>query len=261
MSVGNIGPRPDAAARVPDDWFVGFHRGLVARFWRAAGATMAERDADVVRRLLDLPPGARVLDLPCGDGRLTVRLAAAGFEALGIDIATEELERARHAAAEAGVAATFAEGDLREPPDVGLVDAVVSWGNSFGYLMPADSARSLAAMRRALRPGGRLVLETLTVAESLLVGGIEAERELEFGGVRMTTYNRYRPAESRLETDYVFEADGRVERARGAHHVHTTGEVVRLLHGAGFGQVELLGADGTTPYELGSRGLIVVAIS
>ena len=34
--------------RVADDWFVGFHTGLVARFWRAAGATTAEQDAQVV---------------------------------------------------------------------------------------------------------------------------------------------------------------------------------------------------------------------
>ena len=53
------GPEPDAA-RVPDDWFVGFHRGLVARFWRAAGATMADADTRVVRGLLDLPQGAAV---------------------------------------------------------------------------------------------------------------------------------------------------------------------------------------------------------
>jgi hypothetical protein len=48
---------------------------------------------------------------------------------------------------------------------VGRVDAVVSWGNSFGYLVPAETARSLAQMHAALRPGGRLVLESVTVAE------------------------------------------------------------------------------------------------
>ena len=31
--------------RVPDDWFVGFHKGLAARFWAAAGETMIDADA------------------------------------------------------------------------------------------------------------------------------------------------------------------------------------------------------------------------
>jgi SAM-dependent methyltransferase len=252
--------RGDRPSRVPDDWFVGFHRGLAARFWRAAGATMAEQDMRLLGGLLELPPGAAVLDVPCGDGRMTVRLAAAGYAAIGIDIAAAEVERAQAAAAEAAVEARFLVGDLRALPEVGRVDGVVSWGNSFGYLIPADTVRSLAGMHRTLRPGGRLVLETGTVAESLLVGGIKPRSEHEFGGIRMTKSNHYRAAESRLETEYVFEdADGLVERARAAHHVHTTGELVRLLQGAGFGDVVLLGADGACAYELGAPRLIAVA--
>jgi SAM-dependent methyltransferase len=248
-------------ARVPDDWFVGFHRGLAARFWRAAGAAMAEDDARVVLALLALPAGASVLDVPCGDGRLTVRLALAGLDAVGVDIAAEELERARRAAARAGAPARFAVGDLRRLPDLGRFDAVLTWGNSFGYLPPRDTARSLEAMRHSLRPGGRLVLESLTVAESLLVGGVQERAEYEFGGVRMVAANRYRPSESRLESDFTFEdGAGAVEHARAAHHVHTAGEVVRMLRGAGFAEVELLGGgDGTAPYALGSRRMVAVA--
>jgi hypothetical protein len=59
------------------------------------------------------------------------------------------------------------------------------------------------------------VLESATVAESLLVGGIkpQAEYEYEFGSVRMTSTNHYRPAESRMESSYVFEdEDGTIAR-------------------------------------------------
>ena len=244
------------AVRVPDDWFDGFHHGLVARFWRAAGAAMLEDDWRRLSGLLGPGDGRSVLDVPCGDGRLTHRLAAAGFSAVGIDIAPEEVERARRAAGPA----RFLVGDLRALPDVGPFDVVVSWGNSFGYLPPAETARSLAGLHGVLRPGGRLLLESLTVAESLLVSGIEPHAEHEAGGVRMTAVNHYRVEESRLESDAVFEdGDGVVERAQFAHHVHTAGEVVRMLRGAGFAAVELLGADGESPYELGSLRLIAVA--
>jgi cyclopropane fatty-acyl-phospholipid synthase-like methyltransferase len=260
LLVENSGTREDVASRVPDDWFVGFHRGLAARFWRAAGATMAEQDMGVIGALLGLAQGATVLDVPCGDGRLTLRLAASGLAAIGIDLAAEEVEFARRAASKAGVDARFVVGDLRALPDVGPVDAVVSWGNSFGYLLPPETARSLAGMHRALRPQGRLVLESMTVAESLLTAGIKPAADYEFGGIRMAAQHRYRAAESRMESDFVFtDADGAVEHTQAAHHVHTSGEVVRLLHGAGFTDVVLLGADGTSPYELGSRRLIVVA--
>jgi SAM-dependent methyltransferase len=261
VSTEEMDPREALPPRVQENWFVGFHRGLAARFWRAAGATMADGDARLVASSVGPARSAAVLDVPCGDGRLSVRLAAAGHAVIGVDLAADELERARRAAAAAGVEASFVVGDLRALPDVGVVDAIVSWGNSFGYLVPADTARSLAGMRRVLRPGGRLVLESATVAESFLVGGVRPRSEYEFGGVRMTSTHRYRTFESRLETDYVFEdGEGLVERARAAHHVHTAGEVVRMLRGAGFrGDVTLLAADGRSPYELGSSRMIAVA--
>ena len=246
-----------SAVRVPDEWFVGFHQGLAARFWRAAAAAMAEDDTQVVRRLLPAPP-AKVLDVPCGDGRITTRLAAAGYEAIGVDIIAAEVEQARRNAA--GTTARFAVGDLRALPDVGRVDALVSWGNAFGYLVPEETARSLASMRAALRPGGRLVLESLTIAESFLVAGFKPSTEWEYGGIRLSATNHYRVSESRLESDFTFEdAEGHVEHTRAAHHVHTSGEVFRLLRQAGFGEIELLGSDGVEPYALGSPRLIAVA--
>jgi SAM-dependent methyltransferase len=208
--------------RVPDDWFVGFHQGLAARFWRAAAATMAEDDMQVLLRVLPAAP-ASVLDVPCGDGRLTRRLAAAGYEVTGVDVSAPEVEEARRLAP--GV--RFEVGDLRALPDVGRFDVVVSWGNSFGYLVPEESARSLAGLHAALKPGGRLVLETMTAAESLLANGVESHDEYEFGGIRMIADNHYRVSESRLE--------------------------------GGFGDVELRGRDGTEPFALGSARLIAVA--
>jgi SAM-dependent methyltransferase len=241
---------------VSDDWYVGFHQGLAAEFWRAAGAAMADDDARVLERLLG--DAGRVLDVPCGDGRITVRLAAGGREAIGIDLAAGAIERARAR----GGTARFLVGDLAALPDVGEVDAVVSWGNSFGYLTPEDTARSLGGMRRALAPGGRLVLESATVAESFLAGGLTGGGSWEAGGVRMTTTDHYDPLTSRLESEAVLEADdGRVERTRFAHRVHTSGEVVRLLRAAGFGEVTLLGPDGETPYAVGAARMIAVAMA
>ena len=242
--------------RVSDEWYVGFHRGLAARFWRAAAATMVEADLQVVGGLLPAPP-ASVLDVPCGDGRLTLPLARAGYAATGIDISAAEVE---HARARADGAARFVAGDLRELGDVGRFDAVLSWGNSFGYLTPQATAHSLAGLRRALEPGGRLILESLTVAEAFLVGGVAERAQYAFGGVTMTATNAYRAAESRYESEYVFEdQDGNVERASAAHHVHTTGEVVRMLTAAGYTEVELRGPAGDVPFALGDHRMIAVA--
>jgi SAM-dependent methyltransferase len=246
----------NGAPRVPDEWYIGFHQGLAARFWRAAGATMVEADLKAVLGLLPAAPAA-VLDVPCGDGRLTRPLVRAGYTATGIDISQTEIEHAREVASKA---VRFEAGDLRALPDVGRFDAIVSWGNSFGYLTPAETLDALSGFKRVLKPQGRLILESLTVAESFLVGGIKPHAEYEFGGITMTAANRYRPEESRYESEYRFEDEhSNVERSCGAHHVHTTGEVVRLLRAAGFEHVELRGPDGQSSYALGDRRMIAVA--
>jgi SAM-dependent methyltransferase len=245
---------------IADDWFAGFHTGLVARLWRAVGELTADADADLIASLIGLPRGARVLDVPCGDGRIAVRLADKGLEVHGIDISREAVELARATASERGSSASFEPGDLRALPEVRRYDALVSWGNSFGYLPPAETQNFLAACHRILAPGGRLAIQIGTVAESSLPRGIADTEEHEVGGVRMLEQNRYDPFRSVIETDYVFRAEGEPEERRSSlQYVHTSGEIVRMLEGAGFRDVELLDADGRSPYELASPLLIVVA--
>ena len=99
------------------------------------------------------------------------------------------------------------------------------------------------------------MLESATVAETFLVSGVKPSTEWEYGGVRLTAENHYRVSESRLESAFTFEdADGHVEHAKAAHHVHTSGEVVRLLRQAGFGEIELLAPTASRPTRSARRG-------
>jgi SAM-dependent methyltransferase len=244
---------------IADDWFVGFNTGLKAKFWRAASEPWAEADAQAVSALLDLPAGARVLDAPSGAGRIAVRLAERGLDVMGIDISSEEVEEARRAAAERGVAARFEPGDLRALPEEDF-DAVVCWGNSFGYLPHRGTVEHLASTRLALRSGGRLLLESMTVAESLLPE-FNAVIEHEAGGVTMLARHDYDARNSRLVGEFEFtDGHGRSESGPVIHHVYTAAEVVRLLECAGFRVDELLGDPvAREPYALGSPRLVVLA--
>jgi SAM-dependent methyltransferase len=240
---------------VPDDWFVGFQAGLRAQFWRAASEPWAEQEAAAIAGLLDLPSGGRVLDAACGSGRIAARLAERGLDVTGIDISPEEIQAARAR----GSKAAFEVGDLRELPEAAF-DAVVQWGNSFGYMPPDATLAALRSAAGALQPGGRFVLESATVAESLLPE-YRSELEYEAGGITMRARHDYDVRNSRLVGDFAFEDDaGRVERAGVIHHVHTVGEVVRMLEDAGF-QVEQLLSDAgqRTPYTVGSGHLIAIS--
>jgi SAM-dependent methyltransferase len=253
---GCLGPD---AQHVADDWFVGFHEGLKAKFWRVASEPWADDEAAAVAALLDLPAEARVLDAPCGAGRIAVRLAARGLEVTGIDLSGPELEIARGVAAERGVEVRFERRDVRDLPELEF-DALVCWGNSFGYMPHAETRAHLASCRRALRAGGTFLLDTSTVAE-LMLGRFKERLDYDLGEVRMSGRQVYDVRKGRLVGELEFTAPARdPETSTVVHHVYTTAELVRLLEEAGFAVDELLGDPvARTPFELRSSRLVVVA--
>jgi ubiquinone/menaquinone biosynthesis C-methylase UbiE len=106
---------------------------------------------DLMRDLLP-PPPARVADLGCGTGTLTLLLTEEGYDVTGVDVSSEMI---RQASAKApGV--TFVEADASAPPlDPAAYDVVLS--RHVLWAMP-DPAAALVRWQALLTPGGRLVL-------------------------------------------------------------------------------------------------------
>jgi SAM-dependent methyltransferase len=103
-----------------------------------------------------LPAGARVLDCACGIGLLAVGLAQRGFEAHASDRSPQMIERTRALAARHGVDVHAHVRAWSELPPEPAFDAVFCVGNSIAHAQ--DRVAALSAMRRALVPGGLLVL-------------------------------------------------------------------------------------------------------
>jgi len=104
-----------------------------------------------------LPPvPARVADLGCGTGTLTVLMAQAGRVCSGLDFAPRMVARAREKIAAAGVVADVVVGDASSPPwQAGSFDVVLT--RHVLWAMP-DPEAALARWIDLLAPGGRMVL-------------------------------------------------------------------------------------------------------
>ena len=107
---------------------------------------------EAVVELLAPQPGERILDVGCGTGELTARIAAAGAEVVGIDLSPAMIDGARAAHPQATFeVADAADFRFERPFDAIFSNAALHWVR--------DAEGAAACMSRALRSGGRLVIE------------------------------------------------------------------------------------------------------
>ncbi|MGA2832703.1 MAG: methyltransferase domain-containing protein [Terracidiphilus sp.] len=117
----------------------------------AQNAAFVPGMADEILEWLDPVAGERILDLGCGDGQLTARIAATGAGVVGVDASAEMLAAARSRGME------VLEGSAESLPcpdssfDAVFSNAVLHWVRGQDAMMDE--------VRRVLKPGGRFVAE------------------------------------------------------------------------------------------------------
>jgi cyclopropane fatty-acyl-phospholipid synthase-like methyltransferase len=231
------------------NWFETFFEGLALDMWRGVMTPeQTAREAGFLAEYLQLQPGATVLDVPCGNGRHAVELARRGMKMTGVDISAGFLEEARRNAPEV----EWVQGDMRSLPWNSRFDAAYCWGNSFGYFDHDNCQRFLDAIAAALKPGGRFILESGAVSESILPA-LQRERTLWIGDLHFFSQNTYDAAESRMDITYTFTRGERREVKPIHQWVHSAGEIRRMLRRSGLEPLATFGDLEGAPYALGSR--------
>jgi SAM-dependent methyltransferase len=237
------------------NWYETFFNGIALEFWRrAVPPEIARAEVDFLESALAMPKGGRVLDIPCGNGRHSAGLAARGYRVTGVDLATEFIAEAKAQCADA----EFVEGDMHAIRYDGEFDGAFCFGNSFGYAAYEESCGFLAAVGRALKPGARFAIDTGLAAESILPTRV-AQRWMWLGDILYLSQNRYDAAESRLDIQYTFIRDGKVDVRAASSYIRTLAELRRMLRSAGLDAVEYFSGLDRKPYELGSPRLLLIA--
>jgi len=138
----------DSKAETYDSWYT-----------TPMGAYEDELEKALVFRHVAEVRGKTILDVGCGTGTYSIRLAEAGADVTAVDISPRMLEIARAKAQDRGQYIWYDQADMAQLPYANrMFDTVVS---ITALEFAADPLQSLMEMARVLRPGGKLVVGVL----------------------------------------------------------------------------------------------------
>ena len=195
-----------------------------------------ERTAAEVDQIAELlGPREHVLDCPCGHGRIANVLAERGYRVTGLDASELFLDRARADADARGVDVEYVHGDMRKLPWRETFDGLVNWFTSFGYFDDATNREMLVGFCDALRPGGRLVLETQNPARlfRILLPAVYVRR----GDDLMVDIHDMDYETWRMRTERVLIRDGKIRRTHFVARFYSYPELRDELARSGFENV------------------------
>ncbi len=197
----------------------------------------------------------RILDLGCGPGLYTHRLARLGHRCVGIDFSPASVAYAREQAEEAGLDCTYVHGDIRTVDYGDGYDLVMSIFGELNVFRPQEARHILQKAWRALVPGGLLLLEPHTFETVVKIGErpslwYSAERGLFSEEPHLCLQESFWDEEERvaIERYYVIDAaTGEVTRHASSTQAYTDEAYRSLLDACGFGREVVYPSLGGSP--------------
>jgi len=238
------------------DWWTEFFDARYLQLW---GPILEGRDgaaeARAATELAGVAPPGRILDVPCGFGRVSQPLAELGFSVVGVDLSPEMVTEARRRCD--GLDVELIEGDMRDLPVEGIFDAALCLFSSIGYSgEPDDDLRFFSAVRAHLADGAALVIDTQH-RDYLAAHPIE-QTWFDVDGLPVAR-EHFMDWVTGLGGEVVrWHQDGTWHERRFELYHYTATELDRLLHTAGFSSTEFFGSLDGCAFSPDTR-LVVVA--
>jgi len=219
------------------EWWEDFFDADYHRLWgQWTGPERTEAEVEGIWRLLGLKEGSRILDAPCGYGRIARPLAERGASVLGVDqsqvlLAQAEAERGDIDKDKLG----YRRHDLRTPLAENGFDAAINVYSSLGYGSEDGDISILSTLRKALRPGGLVFVET----NHRDAASVHFARSGRLGsrlddGTLMVEEPIFDPIRGRVETTWYWSGPRGSGQKSASLRLYSATELVSLLERAGF---------------------------
>lgn len=139
-----------------------FEKYYLSIYFKKEAFKNTQEEVKFIIKTLNLPKGAKILDLACGQGRHTIGLAKRGYEVIGLDLNNDLLNVAKKDAKKEKVKLRLIQGDMRGKFFKNEFDAVINLFSSFGYFEnEQENIKVLENINKSLKSNGKFLIDLL----------------------------------------------------------------------------------------------------
>ncbi len=221
--------------------------------------TKAEVTAIV--NLLQIPPGAHILDWCGGWGRHILELVGRGFQGTLLDYTKLHIQMARRNAKFAHLKLRFIEADFRHTPvDIQADFAINMFTAGIGYLGMDQDMVALRSLHAAIKPGAKILIDTGNLFWLMSHYNPNGWRESGDGRVKVLEKRQFDFGKGENQvTQILVRDDKEVGRQDYAIKIYTPHELANVVQAAGFTNIALYGSVFGDPIGQTSKRLVLIA--
>lgn len=216
-------------------------------------------EVDFIYRAMELSENSEILDLPCGHGRHSILLSDYGYKVTGIDNQPEFIEIAKNNSKNENV--QFFLGDMREIDFEGKYDAVLNLFTSFGYFSENDNFEFLKKMIKALKIGGKLMIDTVNRERTMQSTGELNQAWLVYppDNITFLVNNTFDIFTSRMYSEQVIIDNGEKFQQNQDIRLYSFTEINMYLKILGMQVKSIFGGMNGSEYNIDSPNMVIIA--
>ncbi|MDH4221902.1 MAG: class I SAM-dependent methyltransferase [candidate division Zixibacteria bacterium] len=214
------------------DWWNDFFPTFRSVFYRISKKDTNAQVRYIIKKL-NISPGNKFLDCPCGIGRIALPLAGRGIKVTGIDIIPSYLEELGKKAKRQDLMIKLVRNDMRRINFKEEFDAGANLWTSYGYFeKESDNLLVLKKMYQALKPGGKFMLHVIN--RDWIMANYSPRDWFQAGDIRVLEKRKFDYATSINHSEWCFLKEGKETSHQVIIRMYSYHELIAMFKSVGF---------------------------
>ncbi len=243
-------------SNINDTFFDGYYKEI----WRTAiPDELTVREVDFIVPFFNLQPGNKVLDMMCGYGRHAIALAKKGINVTAVDNLHDYIAEIEKTSREEQLPLKAVQADVINYKADDIFDLVICMGNSLNFFDTKETIQLLTAISSYLKPGGHILINTWSLAETVIKSFKERSWN-KVGEMKFLTESKFLFHPTRIETEStIITLDHKTEIKTGIDYIFSVNEMEDMLNKAGLSLKEIYSVPGKKKFAIGEPRAYIVA--